>query len=561
VAAAPAHVEKVEAWAEKTTKQAEEEEEEEKASKAVESMEEEVPAEEQAEAEVKEQQKEAQPSGGVDDVVVPSPAAGWQRALLPAKDRLTEIRNRRLRKRMRAKRGSAHSSSAAAAATPAAAATSTPPSHLQKHNGGDDGNRMGSLGTGAAIAGRRRRRTSSRLPKLPSRYARLLRLFRGLEAALNVALSRRPAHAHYDGLKLQVERTARAAFTLADLGRILAVYPDAYRCFHEDPARSYNSADPAAVAAAMMNAWAPKLLIRFGEGAPRAEDSRDRAGKSHYLAEAILVPRQREFEDRIVERVAECHRGWLERNDPSITEADLEELPGDWHFKFEAMMDKIVPPITPVKLPDPPKLEKTDKDKARAQLLSSIRAEKKGPSEEALKKEKEFLEKNGVPSHLKGIDLGLLAKVRLRDAYARTDRSLGGPELREKLKMTDRLPYITDLIRTCLRARNRRAMKILELVPLLIKSHRNRDNPPTRSEVTSQISMLAEIAPEFCTIKTLGAGKKILKVNLKFPVVKVKSAVAERRKTEQKALDEIEKAAQSVHDGMEESSSMAQKRT
>eukprot|EP00466_Bigelowiella_natans_P003931 jgi/Bigna1/71113/fgenesh1_pg.14_\ len=454
----------------------------------------------------------------------------WEKAIPTAPtDDLVEKRNRRLRKRLRS-----GTRLAIAPREKNAKMTTTI----------DKSTNETQILSPKLVALRTSKMDDPKMPKLPSSHYRLLRTFVALETALNIAIVRRPASAHFQGLKAQVESSSHTNFTKKDLACILSLFPKAYKLSYEaaeSVERKHASGSVGSTTSSTRKE--SKLWIRFGEGAmPDSRSNKEQSGRtSSYLKEALLQDRLRIFKMKLVERVKECHREWLKHNDTSISEAELEELPGDYHYKFEAEIDRLVAQIPPAALPEDPALLKREEGEGGAaqKMLAMIRKPKAEPSQSALEREKEMLRKNGLPEGLEGIDLNLVAKVRLRDSKKRADKALGGPQIRENLRDIEMLPYLVDLIRTILRARNRRAMATKELIPLLVKSHKNRECPPTTEMVARQIRMLAKASPGFCVLKTY-PNREILRVNLKYAVVRARLEIGKVKQKEKKKLSDIE---------------------
>ncbi|GAB5364819.1 hypothetical protein AAMO2058_001003100 [Amorphochlora amoebiformis] len=371
--------------------------------------------------------------------------------------------------------------------------------------------------------------------RLPTRFLRLIRVFGGLDTALNIALARRPSSAYFEKLKPQVEISARTRFTKRDLATLLAVYPEAYAVAYKE------SLGVASTLLGNCNNSSPELMIRFGRGAG-GEEGEGGGGKVVWLNERILAERRRELENQLYARVEKVHDTWLKDNDTSITSDDLKDL-NTWHFEFEREIENLVEEIPPAALPEVPNSQSQTR-RRREEELKAIRAPKVGPSAAAVEKEKAFLVANGVPKGLRGIDIGLVAKVRLRDAQTRADKALGGPEQREKLSIMSQLSYCSDLMRTTLRARSRRAMRLSELIPLLVQTHRNRTCPPTEKSMDRQIRMIAEIVPGFAALKVSVRGDgEILRIDFKFPIGNIRKAISMSLEKERKILEKIDREA------------------
>ncbi len=440
-------------------------------------------------------------------------------AMLSPAEKLTAIRNRRLRQRQARAR--------AASLTIEPLRMDTEPAHMQ------------SKPQPHPCSPRRAPKSvDGTLPPLPTEYSRILRAFRGLETSLNMMMARRPAGADVAALRKAVEAASRVRFDETVLGKIMTVLPEAYRIYycHEDDTGITSGG------AQISRRGDPDIILRIAFGdevvskTGATNDSTPAPGhRATWLPEASLRRRLRAFEKSLVKRVASHHSNWLSKHTDMTTE-DLDGLPRHWHFEFKDNMDSIVPPLVPAPMPIAPACDSAARRQA---VLTVVREPKQEPTAASVARERALLEKHGVKKSLKGISLDLIARVRARDAAKRRDANRGGPELRARAARLAKLPYLIGLLRSVLRSRKRSAMPLTQLVPLLVARHRNQSSPPPPGELVLQIECLADVAPRLCQVRTRTT-RRVVRLDMTYSMNRAERSVQERLRAIKDDLRRIE---------------------
>lgn len=337
--------------------------------------------------------------------------------------------------------------------------------------------------------------------QLPLSHARLYRQFRELDTILLGIYRNKVATVH--SLRVNVEQATKVDWNRSRLEAMLAVMPGCYDV-RVDTRLGRSSAPSSRRTARRQSTSADEqLVVSLPEG----------------VAGSLLQRRRKEFLQSLHRSVAEAHAKWCK-------EHGLAAPTAGWHHLFP-LDDTPLPEAAEGLLPEQPGVVRPMSDRellaaAEAARSSSIQkamtlaaeneASRVAAAEAAEAKERARAERaagagprgRARAAGLAGLPASLLAKVRAREAEARSESSTEVREATQRAKLASDLPVLARQVWAHFKAkRGKSALDEEELVRGLVRTS---TSSASAEDTRALLGSLVQTVPEWLSRKKLSSG-------------------------------------------------------
>lgn len=294
-------------------------------------------------------------------------------------------------------------------------------------------------------------------------------------------------------VKAAVQEMTKRNFEAKVLGQIKTVYPGAYEFKQEKglPKSGYK-----------YQGYQLTLTPLFD-----AVNSKDASEEKMKFTSSDILRRQKIFHSNLVNLVKKKHKVFLQSLNICIPEEKLTR----WHPRFR--LDEI-PEIESSALPEPPymKIYQTAKDvledtkkrlhpKVKIALENVAAASTQQTPVTAITPAA-----NSTKEDLKGIPLGLLERIRAKEAQRLGESITRSPIKDQKKKMLDRLPEISRILRNYFVTEKKPALLFDDLLEKISQSYKS---PISKADAENHLKLLLEVAPNWITVANTMKGKYI----------------------------------------------------
>ncbi|KAJ1987075.1 hypothetical protein H4R33_003028 [Dimargaris cristalligena] len=313
---------------------------------------------------------------------------------------------------------------------------------------------------------------------LPSELQRLDMLFQSIEHTL-VFMKGQNQPCIYHRIRKPVENMCRRNFELEHLGQIMTLCPEIY---HLNAVRHLHQ-----------GARIPSVEIQWG---PHFDG---------VLTGGQLEARRSQFKDALLNYTFQAHNRFLE-NDLGMSPVASIQVLDQWHADFK--LDTQVSAVPSATLP---RLELHTVSQQRVQdLLAKLKG--RHPSRVGIVAASApgsaaaiaplASDESAAPKPPASKPLSLLERIRQKEQNRKRDTMLGiTPENVTHRAMLSRLPDMVDTLSFLFYAAKRTIMKMKELAPKLVDSHKL---PLSESEAVQHISLLSTTVPTWCKLTIIG---------------------------------------------------------
>ncbi|SPQ98572.1 CDT1 Geminin-binding domain-containing protein [Plasmodiophora brassicae] len=307
---------------------------------------------------------------------------------------------------------------------------------------------------------------------LPVRLEELLTAFNAVETTVKFHQTRRRQSVTFPELATGVQSITKRTFTRSILAQIVYLFPDGFKlhiksCKDPDTGRTEH------------------LLAVMGTALPGSGDRNDFENMKH---------RSSKFESRLRDTTYSWYCKWMAKAHPGEAVPPLKDLES-WRPDFP--IDSC-PPVARCVLPVPTNAAPSSSDLARAVGGGPAERDANAAVTHAANDgDHESIKSEDVPDQLKGAPLGLIQKIRMKEAAAKQRQAEVGTE-KQIASASDisALPALAMLIYGMFSTIGRRSMAYREVVEKL--HFKLQYQFVSEASLEARLRLLLEHAPEFC---------------------------------------------------------------
>ncbi|KAG2186760.1 hypothetical protein INT44_002986 [Umbelopsis vinacea] len=364
--------------------------------------------------------------------------------------------------------------------------------------------------------------------KLPDKYEALERIQYALDHTILFATAQNSI-CHFHKIRKPVENMSRRTFDLNHLAQIKHLEPNAYnmrpvRVLHEGQRIE-------------------SLLIGFPEDdeQPKEQSRLAHPLKSNKIAtSAQIEDRKLSFHNKLLDLVSASHDSFLKSLKPDAVNDETRKLK-NWHplFKLDSVPD--IPeaelPTLRTKIVDTAEYVRTGTLKSKISDTLAKLDKKLGPKKQetsatiaisssvTVAAPQQASGETGPNDTIKSRTSSLLERIRAKQQKKQEDEMYEpSPETIQRNILLSRLPDMVDSIYYMYTSAKRNVMFVREVSRKLSESYKV---PLSESEAEAHITLLAEVAPKWCSIAVADTGS-ILRVDRTQPLKEVKATLLQK---------------------------------